>query len=525
MSIPFDNPEYPSTTPEADTLTDSVLMLLALTVVQRLVGFGRAVLFCRWLPAEQLGLWDMTFSFLVVASPVAVMAIPGAFGRYLEYYRQRGQLATFLRQTSIACASLAVVACVVIALTRHQVSAMLFGTTDQAGLIALTAGCLAVVVVYNFCIELFTAMRNIRLVSAVQLTNSVVFAVLGVGLLLCWQPSAESVLLSYGGSCVTAAAVGVWCLVRLRRRSRTASRQPRPSDGHSPHLAHPTVWRKVLPFASWLLLACVLTNLFEVVDRYMIIHFSGSSAGRPLDLVGNYHASRLVPMLLVSLATMLATMITPHLSHDWESGHRQQAAARLRLFLKTVGLALWALAVAVLIAAPLLFKFALKDKYPGGLAVLPWTLVYCSWFSLWVIGQNYFFCAEKARLASVSLAVGLVANVLLNIMLLPRYGLMGAVWATAAANALSLWLLCRFNHRLGFRLDFGARLVLALPLVLCLGPWVAGLTLIVVAAEVIWGNRLLREEEKSQLGEGIADLVRRAGLERWLPESRRAVGR
>ena len=60
------NPSQPQgpTALRTDTLADSVLILLALTGVQRLVGFGRAMLFCRWLDAEQLGQWDMAFGFL-----------------------------------------------------------------------------------------------------------------------------------------------------------------------------------------------------------------------------------------------------------------------------------------------------------------------------------------------------------------------------------------------------------------------------------------------------------------------------
>ena len=73
-------------------------------------------------------------------------------------------------------------------------------------MVALAAGCLATVIAYNFLIELFTALRNIRLVSVMQLVNSVAFAVLGVGLLLGWQCTAKSVLLAYGGSCLIAAA-------------------------------------------------------------------------------------------------------------------------------------------------------------------------------------------------------------------------------------------------------------------------------------------------------------------------------
>ena len=219
----------------------------------------------------------------------------------------------------------------------------------------------------------------------------------------------------------------------------------------------------------------------RVVDRYMIVHFSQMPGRSAIDLVGNYHASRVVPMLLVSIAAMLGAMITPHLSHDWEAGRREQVAARLRLFIKLFGFALFAAAVAVLAAAPLLFGVALRGKFPGGQAVLPWTLVYCTWFGLSLILQDYLLCAEKARLASVSLACGLALNVRLNLVLLPRLGLEGAVLATAAANALSLVLVCLFNRRLGFRLDDGAKLAFVLPMLVCLGVWVSLIALALVA--------------------------------------------
>ena len=167
-------------------------------------------------------------------------------------------------------------------------------------------------------------------------------------------------------------------------------------------------------------------------DRPLFPH----AGGEALDAVGNYHSSRVVPLLLVSIAAMLGTMIMPHLSHDWEAGRHELVAAGLRLFLKLFGFALFAAAVAVLVAAPLLFRWRFAASFPGGEAVLPWTLVYCTWFGLSLVVQNYLLCAEKARLASVALACGLVLSVLLNLVLLPRLGLEGAVLSTTAANAL-----------------------------------------------------------------------------------------
>ena len=506
MSFACDNPESsaaPAPLP-TDTLVDSVLILMALTVVQRLVGFVRAVLFCRWLDPEQLGLWDMTFSFLLLAAPLAVLAIPGTFGRYVEHYRQRGQLHMFLRRTVSVCGGLALAAFVGVVLAQRGLSQLVFGTEDQSSMIALAAGCLVTVIVYNFLIETFIALRNIRLVSAMQLVNSVTFAVLGVGLLLGWQCNAQSVLLAYGGSCLIAAGcVGCW----LPRVWRTA-----PSPAQDAPKA--PLWAKIAPFAAWVLLSSVLINLFEVVDRYMIIHFMRVPASEALDVVGNYYSSRVVPMLLVSIAAMLATIVMPHLSHDWEAGRRDLVTARLRLFLKLLGFALFTGGVAVLLAKPLLFGMAFRDKFPFGEAVLPWTLVYCTWFGLLMVLKNYLLCAEKARLVSVAIGCGLALNVPLNLILLPRLGLEGAVLATTAANALSLGLVCLFNHRLGFRLDAGAKLVLVLPLLLCLGPWVALFALVAVAIAAVWGKRLLSREEKRRLAEGMADFRKRFGLDR-----------
>ena len=218
-------------------------------------------------------------------------------------------------------------------------------------------------------------------------------------------------LAAYGGSCLIAA---VWAGCRLPRVWHAAPAVAAP---------HAALWSKVVPFAGWVLLASVLMNLFGMVDRYMILHFSCMPAALALDAVGNYHSSRVVPLLLVSIAAMLSTMITPHLSHDWEAGKHDLVAARLRLFLKLFGFALYAGAVAVMLAAPLLFQVAFRGKFPWGEAVLPWTLMYCTWFGLWLVVQNYLLCAEKARLASAALACGLLLSILLNLVLLPRLGL------------------------------------------------------------------------------------------------------
>jgi polysaccharide transporter, PST family len=474
-----------------DTLADSVVILLTLTAVQRLVGFGRSVLFCRWLPPEELGQWDMAFSFLMLAAPLSMLALPSCFGRYLEYYRQQGRLRTLIGWTAVAVFGLTSTACGVLYLGRSWFSEVVFGSPDQANLVAILAGTLWIVVTTHYFVELLTATRNVRFLALVQFANSVAFALFGAIFLFGWARDAGSVVLAYGGACLLSSA---WVAWRLWPAWRGLPAESTP-------LPQRDFWAKILPYVGWVSLTSLMANLFEIADRYMIVHYSTSSPDEALALVGQYHSSRVVPLLMISIALMLGTMITPHLSHDWEQGLRDRVRTRLNLFLKLLAFALCGGSAMVLLAAPILFDWALAGKFQGGREILPYTLAYCIWFGMTLVSQNYLLCAEKARLGSLALVVGLAVNIILNVIWLPRYGLVGAVWATMVANVVALVLMSTFNRLLGFRLHRATVLVLAMPGLLCFGPWttlVAMLALVVLAVLTDW---ILDSAEKRQLGE------------------------
>jgi O-antigen/teichoic acid export membrane protein len=256
---------------------------------------------------------------------------------------------------------------------------------------------------------------------------------------------------------------------------------------------------KLMPFAVWVWVTNWLSNLFDIVDRYMIVHFSGLEAAEALVQVGNYHSSRVVPILLVSIAGMLGSVTLPHLSHDWEASRRDRVSHSVNLMLKLVTFALMLGGAAILAVAPWLFGWAFAGKYAGGLAVLPLTLTYCVWFGVIGIAQNYLWCAERARIGSLAVLVGVVSNVLLNLLLLPRYGLAGAVAATAVANFLALALTCLFSHRAGMTFDRGAWLAMLLPPLFVLGPLMCAAALAVFAVLMLRGEVVLTWEDRRQL--------------------------
>ena len=95
-------------------------------------------------------------------------------------------------------------------------------------------------------------------------------------------------------------------------------------------------------------------------------------------------------------------------------------------------------------------------------------------------------------------------NVVLNLILLPIWGLMGAVVATTVANFLALAVMCLLNHTMGFKLDVGAFMILVVPILILFGPWVSLGALALISLASIFSTWIFSQEER----EVMIDTVR-----------------
>ncbi len=486
---------------QTDTLADSIVVLLIMTVLQRAIGFGRGMLFCRWLDSEQLGLWDVAFGFINLAAPLAVLGLPGSFGRYVEYYRQRGQLRTFLRRTALLSGVMTLLAVGLLVCARDWCALLVFNRRELGDTMVWLALTLAAVIAFNSVVLLLIAVRLHKLVNKLQFFQSLGFALLSLILFECWRTSSTAAVVAFAVSSLVCALYGLRHLAHVWRHA---------PSGDDP-LPHRAMWSKVVPFALWMWMTNVMYNLFDIVDRYMILHHSGLEVHEALRQVGNYHTSRIIPVLLGAVAGLLGAMLTPHLSHDWEAGERDLVSRRLNMVLKVTSLVLLLAGTATLFVAPILFAYGFQNKFEAGLAVLPWTLSYCTWFGLFAVAQNYLFCAERAGLSSLALLVGLLLNVGLNLLLLPTWGLHGAVWATAIANLAALLIVFAFCQKAGMSVDRGTWLLVLAPIALGGGKLAATTAAIVLLAAAVKGHALFAADEKEHLRSTVVQCLARLG--------------
>jgi O-antigen/teichoic acid export membrane protein len=269
------------------------------------------------------------------------------------------------------------------------------------------------------------------------------------------------------------------------------------------------LWSVLLPFAGWIWTGNLISNLFEVADQFMLKYFSGLPAIAADSLVGQYYSSRVIPMLLISVATMLAGSLLPHLTRDWEAGNRDSVRRRLNTFAKLAAIAFTVGAAGCLIASPVLFTWALRGKYDAGLAVLPGTLAYCTCYGIGCIAMNYLLCAERAKLVSLALVCGLTTNLGMNYLLAPQFGLIGVVVATIIANVAALALIFWLSSLAGMRWQPSTLVAAALPLSLPLGGLPA-LAIVAIVLALGWRERwLVTDDEQESLVELVLSLSAR----------------
>ncbi|WP_413430821.1 lipopolysaccharide biosynthesis protein [Crateriforma spongiae] len=451
---------------KADSLALGMVIVLAMTIVQRAIGFFRGIWFCRLMDDAVVGQWSMAFGFITLITPVMLLGIPGSLPRYVEHFRSRGQLGSFLRRIGLTTGCLAVIGFCIMWCCPQWFGWLIFLQPQDATLIyAVGVGVLSIVF-FNFINDLNSSLRQVRMVSVMQFMQGVGFGIGGVAW-LATGGGLTGLVLTFSATTVLATTPGLW---RLRRGW---SGMPIATESFDA----PKMWRRILPYAAALWAMNLIGNVFELSDRYMILHFmpgagvGGESIGQ--SAVGQYHSGRILPMLFLSLATLLGGILMPYLAADWESGRVDAVRRRLKQVLLGVSACFTLIASGTLILSPWLFGTLLEGRYDDGLSLLPMAFVFCSWSALVMIGQNYLWVAEKGKWVTVALSIGLVSNIALNAWLLPRMGLQGAVLATLTANGIVMVGVWLAMVRCGYVADHTAFYVAVMPATVLAGPWVA----------------------------------------------------
>ena len=478
----------------SDSLALGVLMAIGLTIIQRVLGFVRGILFCRMMTDEQLGQFSMISGALMMLAPLAVLGLPGSFGRFVEHYSHSGQLREFLRKSGRICMASTGLLAISILIFPDFFSWQIVGEVGRTDLMYLTAGGLILLTWCNYLTSLVESMRQIRLASIMRFVSGLTFTFGGIALVFLMTEKIQAALLAFALSSLLG-AVPAWLYLRHRRPA---------IQRHDKNLPYAELWSRMAPFAAWWWFSNILHNGYEMADRYLLLHFSSLNGAEVQSAIGQIHSGRVLPTLMVGVAAMLSGLLMPYVTAAWIRGEHDLARSQLNWTIKLSAIGIMLVNVAILIVAPIMFETILQGRYGDGLALLPMAVVYCSWLSLMTVSQDYLWVIEKGRLAVVCLIFGMLVTVFTGWMLIPSHGLWGTVIATMAGNFTALISIYLCNFWTGCRPDFGVWMSVAIPTLALCDPPLAIFGSILILVLCLMTGLYFSKTEKKQIARVVA---------------------
>ncbi len=261
------------------------------------------------------------------------------------------------------------------------------------------------------------ALRSARY-NLVECTQAIAALALGVGLMA--ATSART------GALLGALAAATF-LVALPDLRRVAGALKRPAPR--------TEVTALLAFGMPLSISFALNYLLASADRLLVQYYLGA------EQVGEYSAAyslidRAMSSLIVAVTLAAFPMAIRAFESDGPAGASRQLRSNGRLL---VAVALPASALLAVLSPQLAGVMIGPAFRPAAVQIMPWIALAAlmSGFQIHFF-DHAFHLGRRTRLSLWTTGPAALLNIALNIVLLPRLGIMGAVWATLAGYALSL---------------------------------------------------------------------------------------
>jgi O-antigen/teichoic acid export membrane protein len=211
----------------------------------------------------------------------------------------------------------------------------------------------------------------------------------------------------------------------------------------SARLVSPSVGRQLLIFGMPLLLFEMSSLVNDYADRFLIVHFLGSAQ------VGIYSVGYNFAMYVQGMVTAPLWMsIFPIYTKVWESDGPGKTAEFLNEFLK------YYLALAVLIIVGVsatsreLITLLATPKFSAAASVIPFVITSVMLYgTTHITGAGFYLVKRTRTIALLTLGCALI-NILINLILIPSYGILGAAYATVASYLILTALITVFSRRL-----------------------------------------------------------------------------
>jgi O-antigen/teichoic acid export membrane protein len=406
--------------------------LIAITdIVLRLKGVILLPLLTKLLGVQNYGIWTQLMVTVNLTIPLVLLGLSSAIVRFLAGEKDKNVIRDGILSSLTAVLFAGILLSLILFGISNLLAAKIFADPRASHLIKIS---LLLIIFTSLNLLLFSYLRSSRQIARYSK-------------LIIIQTSLELAAIAYSifaGYAVIGAVIaliivqGVILLINLYLITKELGIGLPTFSNFKSYLAFglpliPT------PFLYWILYSS---------DHYFIGYFHGISP------VGIYSAACTIASVIIALSNPIHFVLYPAISKLWEEGKLEEVKINLKYAFKyTVIIGIPAVFGVSMLAQRLLRIFTTPEYISANLVV---PLISSSLLVLQFSGlaQYILMLAKRTKAIATLLAIAAGLNIMLNILLIPPLGILGAAIATAICYiALGISLHLASTKNLVFELD------------------------------------------------------------------------
>lgn len=410
------------------------LLYFPTRVVTGLIGLLSVTVLTKfWSPADY-GLYALAMGVQGLLASLTGQWIELAIVRFLPHYREH-RLGTFLHTLLVV----GMVVMIVFVLTGSALLALIQSTSNSGlwSLLWLTLLGIPGLNAFTALTEAYRAQGRSIMYSSFTLLRVLGGFLAGLALaVVCgWGPAG----MIAGPLIVFLAVIGSYGVLKISQL-REIIRMNR---------VVPDMLRQALVYSLPLVGLNIAAMALSVLDRYLIEGYL------TVEAVGIYSigytvaegAMRLIPNTLV-------TAIGPVVYSTWEEHGAAAAFRTLNRFLRYYVIIALPCALGLVLLKDTILDILISQDFQAASGVMAIVSLAIAAHGYTLLLNIVFLSTKKTRIPFKNFVVAVIFNVVLNCLLLPRFGYMGAAWATLASYLLLLFLtMAAVKQSTTFRLE------------------------------------------------------------------------
>lgn len=201
---------------------------------------------------------------------------------------------------------------------------------------------------------------------------------------------------------------------------------------------HAEYWKFIIPLCLPLIFHSISGMVCSSGDRIMIQKMMSVSAVGIYTL--SYNFANVMDSIWVSLNNSWTPFMVDYIKENQYELLRKRSRNYTRIFT--------CLCIGFILLTPEVFRIYADESYWSGAAIIP--IIVMSQFAVFIyaFASNYEFCFLRTDFIAVGSVIAGVCNVVLNLVLIPIWGYMGAAITTLLANIILFLCHARFAKKL-----------------------------------------------------------------------------